>query len=216
MRRSPANRLAGRPVAFRRPLALPGAVLLAAGLTAAGGAGVASADAVDFTLVSHAVTVDKDAGTATFKLTFDEAPDFGVVGDAQLDAFQYEVDADTTALDRPVEWSDIDSVIRGGEIWQGNGIPVRQRDGDGGEAAGGWGPLRALVPFEIDGNTVTFTTGLSAIGDADGAFRYRVFTTSHGEMTAQAVGAVIPLPAALWTGLTLLGGIGLSWRLRRA
>jgi hypothetical protein len=92
---------------------------------------------------------------------------------------------------------------------------VRERDGDGGAQAGGWGPVRALLPFELDGRTLTFSTGLSAIGDDDGKFRYRVFTTHQGAITSQAIGAVIPLPTAVWAGATMLGAIAAARKIRR-
>jgi hypothetical protein len=169
----------------------------------------------DFTVVDHSVAVDKADMTATFSITFDQKPEFVAVDNGQPNAFQIEVDADTTNLDRAIEWSDIDTVIRGGEIWEGNGIPVRERDGDGGANAGGWGPLRALLPYDVAGNTVTFTAGLTAIGDDDGAFRYRVISTTNGEMTGSSVGvAVIPFPAAVWTGLSMLGGISIARKTR--
>ena len=190
-------------------------IVLSAVLIGFGAAAVSQASVVPFSLVSHSVEVNRTSDTATFTLTFDHAPNFNPSGDGQPDAFQYEIDADTAEIGEGIGFNSLDTVIRGGEIWEGNGIPVRERDGAGGSNAGGWGPVRALLPFEVQGNSLSFTTGLSAIGDNDGAFRYRVFTTQNGAITGQAVGAVIPLPAALWTGLAMLGGIGASKRLRR-
>ena len=43
--------------------------------------------------------------------------------------------------------STVDAVIRGGEIWEGRGIPVREPEGFGGDNSGGWGPVTALLPF---------------------------------------------------------------------
>ena len=190
-------------------------IVLSAALIGFGAAVVAKASVVPFSLVSHSVEVNRTGETATFTLEFDHPPNFHANGNGQPDAFQYEIDADTAEIGTGIGFNSLDTVIRGGEIWEGNGLPVRDRDGEGGSNAGGWGPVRALLPFEIEGNSLSFTTGLSAIGDHDGQFRYRVFTTQNGEITGQAVGAVIPFPAAIWTGLAMLSGVGISKRLRR-
>ena len=174
----------------------------------------------DFHLVDQSVAVDLTKQTATFTLKFDEKPDFvpspGAGG--QPMAFQYEIDGDSTSFSQPLAWEDIDSVIRGSEIGAGQGLPVRDRSGDGGGAeAGGWGPMRALLPYQIEDDTLTFTAGLSALGDTDGKFRYRVMTIENGSVTSEAQGAVIPLPAAWGTGLTVLTalGVGRVVRMRR-
>ena len=180
------------------------------------GATAAYAAPVDFHLVAQDVSVDRATSTATFALTFDKKPNFiAMQGDGQSQAFQYEIDADTATLTRSIDFSDVDTVIRGSEIFEGHGIPIRNRDGDGGANSGGWGPVRALLPFETDGNTVKFTTDLAAIGDTDGQFRYRVFTTDNGALTGQVVGAVIPLPAPIWTGVTMLGALGAALTIRK-
>ena len=181
----------------------------------AGIASIASADPVDFHIVSHSVSVDRAKNTATFSLTFDQKPDFVAVDNGQPDAFQYEIDADSTSMGRTIGFNDVDAVIRGGEIFEGKGLPVRTPSGDGGSNSGGWGPVKALLPFQTSGDTVQFTTDLGTIGDNDGQFRYRVFTTQNGTYNGQVVGAVIPLPAAVWTGLTMLGGIGVFRQIRR-
>lgn len=172
----------------------------------------------DFHVVSQSVAVDRAAGTATFTLDFDREPRFflphGGGGD-QPDGFQIEVDADYNQFDRPIAFDDIDAVVRGAEIFAGDGIPVRDRDGDGGsDRAGGWGPVRALVPFDLDGSTLTFTTGLQTLGDADGRFRYRLISTEGGSLTSEINAAIIPLPAAAWSGLALLGAAGIATRLK--
>ena len=177
----------------------------------------------DFHLVDQACTVDKDAGTATFRLNFAQPPRFflphgggGGGGGDQPDAFQIEIDGDHNTFDHPIEFEEIDSVVRGAEISASEGIPVREREGDGGgEQSGGWGPVRAVVPFELDGSTLTFTAGLSAIGDQDGKFRYRVITIESGAVTSEVNAAIIPVPAALWGGMMLLGGAGVVHKLRR-
>lgn len=212
MRRpSPRNR---RP---RRPSFLAALVMfVVVAAVVASSAVEARAHTEDFHLVAHSVAVDEAAGTATFSLTFDREPRFFLPhggGGAQPNAFQYEIDADTEAKPGPVEWDDIDVVVRGAEIFRGDGIPIRDRDGDGGNNAGGWGAVRSTVPFDLDDNTLTFTAGLDALADdGDGHFRYRLITTQDGGLTSEVQGAVIPLPAAVWGGLVMMGAAGVAAR----
>jgi hypothetical protein len=198
---------------MRRRAAIVRAVLAAVASIVLVSSSDARAATEDFHLVAQAVTVNQDAGTATFRLDFDRTPRFffphGGGGD-QPNAFQIEVDADSNLLDRPIGFDDIDTVVRGAEIHNGDGIPVRDRDGDGGGEAGGWGPVRALVPYDLDGSTLTFTTGLQTLGDDDGRFRYRIITTEGGAMTSEINAAIIPLPAPVWGGLALLGAAAIA------
>ena len=177
----------------------------------------ASAEPVDFRLVAHAVAVDQLSQTASFSLTFNQPPNFAASpGGSQANAFQYEIDAYWTELSPPdggVDFNNITSVIRGAEI-AGNTFPIRDRDGDGGPAAGGWGPVRELVNFGTSAETLTFSTKLDPLGDTDGVFRYRLFTTDRGLVTSEASGVAVPLPPALAAGLVTIGGFSLLRRLR--
>jgi hypothetical protein len=185
-------------------------------MTIAGAASAADADPVDFQIVEQTCSVDQGRGSATFSMTFDRVPDFSRAdGARQTNTFQYEVDGDATNFDQPMEFSDVDAVIRGGEIFEGQGIPIRDREGEADDNSGGWGPVRTVVPYSMNGETITFSVGLSAINDTDGRFRYRVFTTESGELTSEAVGAVVPLPLGVWTGISVLGGMAGVARLRK-
>jgi hypothetical protein len=170
--------------------------------------------AVDFSVVDQSVAIDAAHQTATFTLTFDRAPDFSTDSNGQLTAFQYEIDAHHTNFETPLRFNDINAVIRGGEIFEGTGLPIRSRAGDAGLDSGGWGPVRARVPFQLVDDTLTFSTPLDDIDAPAGQFRYRLFTTQNGNMTSEVQGAAVPLPPGAWTGLILLGGTGL-WFLRR-
>ncbi|MEA2736493.1 MAG: hypothetical protein QOE14_2944 [Humisphaera sp.] len=201
---------------MRRSIVISAAVLAGLGLSSAA---VVRADVADeFHLLDQSCVVDQAAGTATFRLSFDREPHFFLPpgGADQPNGFQIEIDADNNTFDRPIEFADIDSIVRGAEIFAGDGIPVRDREGDGGsDHAGGWGPVRGLVPFELEGTTLTFTTGLGTIGDQDGRFRYRVITTDQGGLTSEVNAAIIPLPAAVWGGIMMLSGAGVFHRLRK-
>jgi hypothetical protein len=171
----------------------------------------------DFHLVDQSVLVDTTAGTATFRLDFGHEPRFFVPEGAteQPDGFQIEVDGDHNTFDHPIQFEEIDSVVRGAEIFGGDEIPVRDPQGDGGATAGGWGPVRATLPFELQGSTLTFTTGLDTIGDQDGKFRYRIITTENGSLVSEVNAAIIPVPIALWGGMMMLGGAGVVHKLRK-
>ena len=207
---------------MRQSIIISAAVLAGLGLVSTS-SGVAQGATQEFQLATQVATVDEDAGTATFRLTFDHEPRFFIPdGETeQPDSFQIEIDGDHNTFDHPILFDEIDSVVRGAEIYAGDGIPIRDRDGDGGgdggggDQAGGWGPVRAVVPFELDGSTLTFTTGLDTIGDQDGRFRYRVITIESGAVTSEINAAIIPVPVALWGGVIMLGGAGVATRLLR-
>jgi hypothetical protein len=182
--------------------------MIGIGAASSGGGSIARGESQDFHLVDHSVEVDRTKQVATFSLTFDQHPSFVAIDNGQLEAFQFEIDVDSHVNDRPVAFDDIDTIIRGAEIFEGQGIPVRDRDGQGGAHAGGWGPVRALLPFDVNDNTLSFSTPLSTLGDTDGKFRYRLFTTDNGGLTTDIVGAAIPLPLAGWSGVMLLGALG--------
>jgi hypothetical protein len=204
---------------MRRSIQISAAAVLAGlGLLCVSDRVAQGATTEQFQLLEQSATVDENAGTATFRLSFDHEPRFFIPdGETeQPDSFQIEIDGDHNTFDHPILFDEIDSVIRGAEIHAGEGIPVRDREGDGGgDQAGGWGPVRALVPFELDGTTLTFTTGLETIGDQDGRFRYRLITIESGSVTSEVNAAIIPVPAAMWGGIMMLGGAGVATRLLR-
>jgi hypothetical protein len=183
------------------------------------GAATASAQPVTFEIVSQSAVVDKTAKTATFTLAFNQTPNFALLpGNVQANAFQYEIDTNwsgQTDPTAPLNLNDIFTVVRGAEISSSAGLPLREATGNGGPNAGGWGPARDVVPFDLSAQTLSFTAPLDSLGDADGVFRYRVFATDHGAVTSDVRGAVIPLPAALWTGITVLTGLGITRRIKR-
>jgi hypothetical protein len=198
---------------MRRPILLTAAAVLA-GLGLVSPSAVRAATTEEFDLAGHAVDVDTNTATATFRLSFTREPRFFVTpgGEEQPDAFQIEIDADYTLFDRPILFEDVDS---GAEISATDGIPVRDREGDGGgEEAGGWGPVRGFAPFELDGATLAFTTNLQTIADTDGKFRYRIITIENGSLTSEVSAAIIPIPVALGGGMMMLGGAALVHKLR--
>ena len=178
----------------------------------------AKAGPVDLLIVSNSVDVDTENRTATFTLDFDRAPNFAAGESGQADAFQYEIDTKTSTFENEITFDDISSVIRGSEIWEGKGLPIRARDGEGGDNSGGWGAVRDIVPFQIEGSKVSFTTTFDSLGEDDGVFRYRVIatdeaggmTTAIGSNPTNPNGVVVPFPPGAWTGLSMLATMGIA------
>ena len=160
-------------------------------------------------IVEHGVEVDRSGGTASFSVLFDAAPDLFTRDefDRPADSFQYEVDADgPVSAEFPV--GSIEAVIRGDEIPFADALRVRAAgedvEPDPDPIAGGWGPVRAEVPFDLDGPRLSFDVPLEALGDDDGRFAYRLFTVEFGTTVDQVEGVAgapanpIPLPPAFW------------------
>jgi len=176
-------------------------------------------------IVEQGVSVDATSRRAAFRATFDSPPDlftrdeFGRLADS----FQYEIDADGPASpEAPV--GDVDAVVRGDEIDAAGALRVRAA-GEGVEPdpdpiAGGWGPVRTAVPFNLDGAELSFEVPLAALGDTDGTFSYRLFTVEFGLTVDQVEGVVgagtpLPLPPAAWTACATAAGLGLAAFARR-
>jgi hypothetical protein len=188
-------------------------------------------------IVSESAAVDRDAGTVRFTLEFSGTPGFWTVDEfgRVADSFQYEIDGDWKA---PIGLlpEGLDAVVRGDEIRVADALRIRDAtfgvDPDPDPDAGGWGAVRAEVPFRLEDNELTFEAPLGTIGDeGDGFFAYRVFTTEFG-LTLSSIesrllppgeeptpGPVpIPLPGALpavAVAALLLGGGSLSRSLVR-
>lgn len=199
---------------MRRYVCVP--AVLAAGIGSVCLPSAAMGGAETFQIVWHDVDISRDGRTAAFTLAFNRAPSFTVDADLMPgEAFQYEIDADADHFDLPLSFDDIDTVVRGSEIRAGDSaLPVRERDGAGGPDSGGWGAVRALLPFELDDRTLTFTAPLSAIGDNDGRFRYRLISTEEGSLTSENWSAVVPLPMGAWPGIVMLGALAAARVLR--
>ena len=149
-------------------------------------------------IVSQSAAVDRDAGVARFSVTFDEAPDFHTSDEfgRLADSFQYEIDGNWRApIGLPPEG--LDRVVRGDEIHVAGRLRIRDASfgvsADPDPDAGGWGAVRAELPFELDGAHLRFDAPLDAIGDeGDGYFAYRLFTTEFGLTTSGVEARLLP------------------------
>ena len=149
-------------------------------------------------IVSESAAVDREAGKVRFNVVFDEAPDFWTVDEfgRVADSFQYEIDGDWNApVGLPAEG--LDAVVRGEEIRVADVLRIREAglniQPDPDPVAGGWGAVRAEVPFQLDGAELSFSADLSALGDdGDGYFAYRLFTTEFGLTISEVESRLLP------------------------
>jgi hypothetical protein len=155
----------------------------------------------EFVANAQSAVFDPVSRNVTFSLTFNHEPDFytaDAVGRAATD-FQYFVYGDPTAA-YPAEF---DSIIRGGEIYRGSGLPVRNASPSVADPdAGGWGSIRALVPFTVSGANLTFSVPLTRLSDhsTDGHFTYILQTDVYGALNQRVTGQSVvasPEPSAL-------------------
>lgn len=97
-------------------------------------------------------TFNPNTGLVTFSITFNQVPDFFTVDSfgRAANAFQFYIVGDPT-LSYPANY---DSIIRGGEIYLGGGIPIRNGSPSIADPhAGGWGAIRGIVPFTLTGKS---------------------------------------------------------------
>jgi hypothetical protein len=173
-----------------------------------------------FAIDSHSVYVDLDQRRAYFSLTFTRQPDFETLDEFNrpADSFQYEINpAFSGSL--PVDGvGDIQTVVRGDEIHIARAIRIRTALGepDPDPAAGGWGQLRGVVPFEQEGKALTFNATFGLLKEDDGVFSYRLFSTEFGQTTSYIEAVAIPLPPAVGMGAAglIAAAVG-AFRLRR-
>jgi hypothetical protein len=164
-----------------------------------------------FQLVSHSHVVDAERRETTFTLEFNQRPDLddrhvGRPSAAPDDARTFQVFYGSHHEGPDVLGHDV-VVLRGPEIAVDGDLRVRDTLGvDKDPDAGGFGPVRGSVPFELlDNETVAFTVPWQLLGERDDSYRFTIESYEAGELTGSA-SVVAPLPPALWPALTVLGG----------
>jgi hypothetical protein len=178
---------------------------------------IAPAQGAAIKFLSQTATFDPATDLVTFRIDFDRPPDFFTTDSVgrQEDSFQYYILGDPS-LGYPAEY---DSIVRGAEIPIANDINIRNAiPGVSDSAAGGWGAIRDVVPYELNGSLLTFSAPLASLSNhsVDGHFSYdlEVFAFGAEVQSVQAQTTVIPEPSALVTlslGLVAL----IVYRLRR-
>ena len=169
-----------------------------------------------FVIINQSAIPDGGRRETRFSITFNRAPDFfhtDAAGNPH-DAFQYW--CDNTPGGFEFAGPDV-AVIRGPEIRFNDTIPIRDSINDTKQElphAEGWGPERGEVPFQLDGDTITFAVPWHMLDETDGRFSYRLFAFQDGTLTNEVAAAIIPLPPAVATGAVLLLTIPIARRWR--
>ncbi|MHC5597978.1 MAG: hypothetical protein ACYTXC_18915 [Nostoc sp.] len=135
---------------------------------------------------SESAVVNLDTKEVLFSINFNRAPDFFTLdeGGRQADSFQYFIDpsGELPIFRPPSAYSNLSSIIRGGEIHVGGDIPIRDvfSVGPSEPNSGGWGNIRGSVPYKLNGTFLQFSAPLQFIGDSDGLFSYRLESYEFG------------------------------------
>lgn len=174
--------------------------------------GFAGASRAGLELVSQSVQVSPTDQQATFTLVFNHVPNFATCDSfgRPADSFQVECIPNTKAPMDALNFGDIRAVVRGDEIGKGHMLAIRDGFENGSDpfpASGGWGTIRGKVPFQLTGDTLTFSAGMNLLDAPSGTFSYRAFTTYYGSTVSSVQGsasASVPLPPALPAGLAML------------
>jgi hypothetical protein len=140
-------------------------------------------------VVYESATFNSATGEVDFTLTFNRHPDFRTVDEygRPANAFQYFIVGDDTASD-PERF---DAIIRGVELQsRPRLLPIRDSSpADPDPRSGGWGTIRATVPFQLHGRVLTFSAPLDALSDhsTDGSFSYALETYAFGALVDSIV-----------------------------
>jgi hypothetical protein len=158
--------------------------LIGAGATVAAPAEAQRSVSRPLQVVSESATYNARTGEVDFTLAFDRHPDFRTVDEhgRPANSFQYFIVGDDS-LPYP---DSFDAIVRGVELQvKSRLLPLRNASpADTDPASGGWGTIRATVPFELRGRVLTFSAPLAALSDhsADGRFTYILETYAFGAL----------------------------------
>ncbi len=167
-----------------------------------------------FMFLSDSASFDPLTRKVQFTIEFNQAPNFFTVDSVgrQANSFQYYIVGDP-GLPYPGKY---DSIIRGEEIHASiDTLRIRNSmPSDPDPIAGGWGAVRGSVPFNVSGNTLTFSTPLSLISDhsLNGNFAYRLESSVFGGDPFQFVESQSTVAAEPDTAILMAMGMALfSW-----
>jgi hypothetical protein len=134
-----------------------------------------------------------------FRITFNQAPNFFTV-----DAFGRE--------ENDFQYATPDSIIRGPEIYiTRNKIRIRSLGPpDPDPDSGGWGPVVATVPFNLSGDTITFSAPFNLFSNSP-FFTYQLQADTFGIDRDFIEGHTTSIPEASTWAMMLLGFAGLGF-----
>ncbi|MEA2506355.1 MAG: hypothetical protein QOH48_973 [Actinomycetota bacterium] len=173
----------------RAALAILAMVIVTTQAAAAPGMAKGSPGNVPLHIASESAVYHPETGNVDFTLQFDRRPNFRTVDKygRKADSFQYYIVGDDT-LEYPQIY---DAIIRGDEInLRTHLLPIRNSwPSDPDPAAGGWGSIRAIVPYHLRGRVLTLSPPLTAVSDhsTDGIFTYIVGTYRFGSTVDEIV-----------------------------
>ncbi len=152
----------------------------------------------EFSFMSESAVLNPATQEVVFTIEFNQSPDFFTVDSfgRQAHSFQYFIVGDSN-LPYPANF---DAIIRAEEIHSTvDEIRIRNSTpSDADPAAGGWGPIRGVVPYRLNGNVLTFSVPLELVSDhhQDGTFVYQLEAYQFGSLTRhidnQSAGSPIP------------------------
>jgi len=139
------------------------------------------------TLVWISTSVDQNSESVLFTLQFSHVPNFYVVdaSNRQQDSFQIYIFDSPRRDDAGLAggYVNVKGIIRGEEIHNSAGLPIRSVFPDPGATAdttsGGWGSVRTTLPFVQSGKTVFYIASLTALGVAGNKVFGFGFETYH-------------------------------------
>jgi hypothetical protein len=163
---------------------------------------------------SQSAVFDPATGQVTFTLSFNRPPDFQTVDSLgrQADSFQYFILGDPS-LPYPFNY---DAIIRGEELHLSSNV-LRVRNARPTDptvppsVSGGWGTVRGVVPYQLNGSVLTFSTPLGLISDhsLDGHFSYDLELYQYGALTQHFHGLEsIIRPSCKGKSATIIGTNG--------
>jgi hypothetical protein len=155
------------------------------------------------------------SNTVNFTVGFNQEPDFYTVDQfgRQANSFQYYIIGNPN-LGYPQEF---DAIIRGDEIHvTGNTLPIRSAFPFGQDPnSGGWGAIRGVVPFIINGNILSFSAPISYLSDHGIPYNYIFGSYQYGSTTGEVTGVVEGVPESEEWALMLLGFGMVGWQVKR-
>jgi hypothetical protein len=136
-------------------------------------------------LRSQSAVFDPDTGQVTFRMVFTKVPDFETRDEfgRPAEGFQYYIVGDRS-LPYP---RNFDTIIRQEEIGIPDGM-LRIRNAypsDPDPRSGGWGTIRADIPYQLDRRVLIFSVDLGVVSDhsTDGHFNYELQLGGYGGIT---------------------------------
>jgi len=165
-------------------------------------------------VLSQSAEVNLASNSVLFQIEFNRPPDFFTTDEygREADSFQYYVDADggfPIFKGGEFYYSNLESIIRGGEIHLGGDVRIRNAFPPDPElsSSGGWGTIRGSVPYNLSGNLLSLLVPLPLIGDSDGKFSYQLLWTEYGAMQGYIDAETVPEPATIFGSFMALGGL---------